>query len=225
MSVLINITSDFTCPWCYIGTMRLLRVIDSLSTTCNITLRWSPYEMNPAITLAGEDRKIRRSLIFGSWRRAQELDASSLAAGLPDGVVFNYEKILRIPNTFSAHRLSWLACKEGRQREIVSSLFRLYFVGGEDIGQSSVLATIAESAGIGRKRALDFLASDVGSNDVRREEQDSGVQGIRGIPYFDISGVTFSGAQSLETLRHAVITANDMSGIYLTPGKSGGYIV
>lgn len=215
MSVLINITSDFTCPWCYIGTMRLLRVIDSLSTICNITVRWLPYEINPAISLTGEDRKIQRSLIFGSWRRAQELDACSLAAGLPDGVVFNYEKIRRIPNTFAAHRLSWLASKEGRQREIVSAIFSMYFVGGQDIGQLSVLATIAENAGFDRERTLDFLASEVGINNIRREEQDCALRGVCGVPFFDISGVVLSGAQSLETLRLAIIKASAIPNIYI----------
>ncbi|MEF3107572.1 DsbA family oxidoreductase [Raoultella sp. WB_B2P2-3] len=215
MSVLINITSDFTCPWCYIGTMRLLRVIDSLAITCNIATRWLPYEINPSLPLSGADRKIQRSLIFGSWRRAQELDASSLAAGLPDGVIFNYEKIRRIPNTSAAHRLSWLACKEGLQREIVSAIFSTYFVGGQDIGQLSVLATIAENAGLDRKRTLDFLTSAAGINEVRIEEQNSCLRGVPGVPFFDISGIIVSGAQSLETLHHTVRTAINMSGGYL----------
>jgi predicted DsbA family dithiol-disulfide isomerase len=101
----------------------------------------------------------------------------------------------RTPNTFNAHRLIWLAQKEGSQGAVVESLFRAYFTEGRDVGDSSVLVDIAKEAGIVEERARAFLESAEGTDEVRREIQRAIDSGISGVPTFIFDGeVLFSGA-------------------------------
>ena len=47
------------------------------------------------------------------------MDAQTVLAGRGDGTTFDYEAIKRTPNSFLAHRVSWLAQREGQQRAFV----------------------------------------------------------------------------------------------------------
>ena len=62
-----------------------------------------------------------------------ELDARVIAVGKDEGLDFAFDRIERTPNTLDAHRLIWLADKEGVQDAVVEALFRAYFTEGRDI--------------------------------------------------------------------------------------------
>ena len=40
MQIQLSVTSDFVCPWCYIGEKRLARAIESLPTGIDVQLQW-----------------------------------------------------------------------------------------------------------------------------------------------------------------------------------------
>jgi len=70
---------------------------------------------------------------FGSLERSLELDTGVIAAGKTEGIVFASDRIERTPNTLDAHRLVWLADKEGVQDAVMEALFLAYFTDGRDI--------------------------------------------------------------------------------------------
>ena len=76
---------------------------------------------------------------------------------MSDGISFRHDLIRRTPNTFAAHRLIWLAGKEGVQDTVVEALFRAYFTEGRDVGDTSVLIYIAAEAGLGKKNVATFF--------------------------------------------------------------------
>jgi predicted DsbA family dithiol-disulfide isomerase len=207
MQIQISVTSDFVCPWCYIGEKRLARAIERLPTVIDVQLQWLPFELNPDMPRDGMDRRTYRSRKFGSWERSQAMDAQTVLAGLDDGVTFDYEAIKRTPNTFPAHRVSWLAQREGKQRVFVESAFQAYFAHGRDIGSESVLAEIAGGIGLDRDAVAAFLSSDDGVENVRALERSAQERGVQGVPYFGIGGTTIVEAQPAETILQTVIEA------------------
>ena len=205
MIVPIAITSDFICPWCLIGERRLLAALASLPEGVAVTTEWLPYELNPDMPVGGMDRKIYRSLKFGSWERSGALDAQTVAAAGDTDVCFDYDAIARTPNTFLAHRLSWLAAKEGKQRAIVDAILAAYFERGRDIGDLETLIAIAGEQGLDAARAAAVLQGDAGSDDVRRLEAEALQRGMRGVPHFQIGETAIAGAQSVSALRNAIL--------------------
>ena len=129
----INVTSDFICPWGYIGEKRLARAIDGLPAGVDVPLQWLPFELNPDMPIGGMDRRTYRSRKFGSWERSQAMDTQTVLAGSGDGTTFDYEAIKRTPNSFLAHRVSWLAQREGKQRAFVEAALKGYFARGRAI--------------------------------------------------------------------------------------------
>ena len=72
-----------------------------------------------------------------------------------------------LPNTLDAHRLIWLAQKEGRQDSIVDALYQGNFVQGLDIGRRRVLVDIANAKGLDVKLVESFLNSNNGIKEVQ----------------------------------------------------------
>jgi predicted DsbA family dithiol-disulfide isomerase len=144
----------------------------------------------------GMDRKEYRTAKFGSWERSLALDAQIKTVGESEGLVFAPEKSLRTPNTLDAHRLIWLAEKEGVQDAVVEALFRAYFTEGEDIGDTPTLLDVVASAGLNRARAEAMLNSDEGLATIREEDEQARTVGVQGVPFFIINNsVALSGAR------------------------------
>ncbi len=208
MPVNVTMTSDFICPWCLIGEQRLFQAIESLPEGIEVNVEWLPFELNADMPEEGMDRKTYRSLKFGSWERSLALDAHTVAAGKADGIAFDYDRIGRTPNTFTAHRVSWLAAREDRQRAVVEGLLNGYFNQGRDIGDPLVLLEIAGEAGMDRNAVQQFLESTGGVEAVRALKASSRAAGVQGVPHFDIEGTIITGAQRPRVLRQAIIESH-----------------
>lgn len=208
MDLSITVTSDFICPWCFVGERRLARAIADLPEGINVRLNWKPFELNPDMDSAGMDRRLYRTLKFGSWERSQLMDAHTVEASKGEGIAFNYEAMEKTPNTFLAHRLMKLAEREGKATKMANALFSAYFEQGRDIGDASVLTDLAVEVGVQREQAQTYLRGDAGSEEVRADERLAQAKGVRSVPFFDISGDgVISGAQSPEQFKAAVLRA------------------
>jgi predicted DsbA family dithiol-disulfide isomerase len=209
MQIQIDATSDFICPWCYIGEKRLAQAIESLPAGIDVQLRWLPFELNPDMPTEGMDRRAYRARKFGSWERSQAMDTQTVLSGKGDGVPFAYDAIKRTPNTFLAHRVSWFAERAGKQRAFVEAALKGYFAQGRDIGCKVALADIAGEIGLGRDAVAAFLDSDEGVESVRALEREARQRAVQGVPHFDIAGTVIVGAQRAGVLRQAIIEAAD----------------
>ena len=160
----------------------------------------------------GMDRITYRSRKFGSWEHSQRLDAQVSAKAAQAVISMRHDLMKFTPNTFNAHRLIWLAERNGVQDAVVEGLFHGYFVDGLDVGNLSVLADIAAAAGIDRPRAVAFLAGAEGALEVTDAEANSKLQGINGVPTFIINKrAAFSGAQGAEFILRQLLDAVDPS--------------
>lgn len=207
MHVEISVASDFICPWCHIGEKRLARVIERLATGIEVRLQWLPFELNPDMPPEGMDRGTYLSRKFRSRERIRAIQAQTVLAGRDDGACFDYDAIKLTPNTFLAHRVSWLAQRDGKQRAWVEAVFQAYFADGRDIGAPDVLAEIAGDSGLDRNTVTAFLSSEEGVDSVRALERMALERGIQGVPCFDVAGTVIVGAQPAETILQTIIEA------------------
>jgi len=190
----IEVYSDVVCPWCYVGKRRLERALGQLKRP-HIT--WRPFQLNPTMPKEGMDRTTYLKAKFGSLDAFGQMKEHLLTAGVEEHIPFAFDKVLRTPNTFMAHRLIWYAEQQGRQDAAVESLFREYFTEGADIGSVTVLGQLAGRAGLDAGAVESFLHGEEGITEVKAEETTGRRLGIRGVPYFVLNGsISISGAQS-----------------------------
>jgi predicted DsbA family dithiol-disulfide isomerase len=208
----VDIYSDVVCPWCYVGLKRFEAALAFLDRQLDPEVTWRPFELNPTMPPSGMDRKVYLEAKFGSAGAVESLLGHVREAGRQSGLAFAFDRIARTPNTFDAHRLIWLAGREGRQGKVVERLFRAYFEEGLDLSHRPSLVLAASEAGLGQKDLTDWLASEEGVKEVRAEEQAGLLLGIRAVPYFWVAGQPgLSGAHPppviADWLRQAAMTA------------------
>ena len=205
MRLPITMTSDFICPWCFIGERKLLSAIERLPADVQVDVSYRPFELNPDMPAEGKDRKEYRSAKFGSWAKSQVLDEQVASAGKAVGLDFNYDQVKRTPNTALAHRLMWaMAYEGGDQGALASRLFAAYFTDGLDLSDHAVLRKLAVEAGLSEERADAVLDGDLGAAEYRALTQEAYNKGIHGVPLFEIGSVSLSGAQPVEVIEDAL---------------------
>jgi predicted DsbA family dithiol-disulfide isomerase len=192
----VDVISDLICPWCFIGKRRLERAVAALDRQHEVRVRWLPFQLNPTMPKGGISRREYRTRKFGSWEQSLELDARVIEVGKSEGINFAFDGIERTPNTLDAHRLIWLADKEGVQGAVVEALFRAYFTEGRDIGNRQALIDVAAEAGLDRHQAEAVLEGDDGQGAINEGGEQARRFRVDGVPFFIIdSTITLSGAQ------------------------------
>ncbi|MEO8358567.1 MAG: DsbA family oxidoreductase [Vicinamibacteria bacterium] len=206
----VVVSSDFICPWCWVGQRRLTAGIEMARLTTPPIVRYQPYEINPAMPLEGMSRRLYRSAKLGSWARSQAMDAEVQLAGRELAAEFNFDLIDITPNTRLAHRLMFLARAEGivdRAEALQESIFRAYFTEGRDIGSLDVLVILAAANGFDPVATRLSLLGPAGESEVVAIETQTQSEGIRSLPVVRINGTQVSGAQPAAVLAEALRAA------------------
>jgi predicted DsbA family dithiol-disulfide isomerase len=201
----LEVISDAICPWCWVAKHQLDRANAAFGP---VQVTWRAFELNPDMPKDGLDRRAYRSHKFGSWERSQALDGQVAEAARSDGLVFRHELIGRTPNTRDAHRLIWLAGREGVQGAVVEALFSAYFHDGRDVGDRTVLIEVGASAGLDPAMISTMLASKQGETEVAAELQRAHGLNVSGVPTVLVDGgPIFSGAIRFELMQAHLRTA------------------
>ena len=202
--VKLDILSDPICPWCYIGKARLDAAI--AETGINpFQVNWRIFELNPDMPPEGMDRKAYLEAKFGGPDGAAQVYGRITREAERSGLNLRFDEIPRTPNTFDAHRLLRWAQATGAQDRVADDLFRRYFEQGQDISDHTVLAEVAEAAGMEREVVERLLASDADADALREEEESIRRMGVQGVPCFVIGGkYVLQGAQETETWKQVL---------------------
>jgi predicted DsbA family dithiol-disulfide isomerase len=202
----IDIVSDAICPWCYIGKRQLERALAALAQEgLHFSVHWNPFQLNPDMPKEGRDRIAYRAQKFGSAERARELDERVAGAAANVGLSLRQDLMLRTPNTLDAHRLIWLAGREGMQDAVMEAVFAAYFTLGRDIGDREVLADCAAEGGMNRAAVADFLAGEVAAQEMLAADRAAREAGVNGVPSFFLDGYgLYSGAMPAEAMAEAL---------------------
>lgn len=201
--------SDYACPYCYIGEMRLFSAIDALNARDKVDFQLRAFELDPAApktvqsdTVTRFARKYQLS-IEGAEKQIQHI--SDL--GKAEGIDFQYAKA-QYTNTFDAHRLMKFALSKN-DRQIAEKtnhlLFDAYFTKSLKLSDYTTLFAVAEMAGLDKKETQQMLETGEFGEAVRKDEQEAARLGIHGVPYFIFdNGLVIPGAASAEDLKHVL---------------------
>src|ERR1700675_381343 len=203
--LVVDVTSDLICPWCFVAKRRLEKASSILGKTLEV--RWHPFQLNPEMPVEGLDRRLYRSAKFGSWEQSQRLDAQVSAAGAEVGIRFRHDLMKRTPNTFKGHVLLAAALKEDlhTQNLVAERLFQAYFLDGEDVGDSATLLGIAREFGVTAISRVEDLDSPALVSEVKTAERKAASAGIRGGTQISLQGtIVANGAQREELLADSI---------------------
>ncbi|MGF6853638.1 DsbA family oxidoreductase [Paraburkholderia sp. CI3] len=213
-TIQVEVHYDFICPWCWIGQRNLAAALAESGANAAVSIRYVPFELNPAMPVEGMDRRSYRTRKFGSWARSQGLDAQVTAAGLAAGAQFNYDKVLRTPNTRLAHRLMQFAQARNQPRQaaaLYQAIYAAYFSEGRDIGSLDTLVDIAAEHAFDAGETRTYLRSASGARQIEAARDEADRRGIHSVPTIAIAGEVISGAQPPAVFAHALRAATQRS--------------
>ena len=186
-TIKLDIMSDPICPWCYIGKTHLDRALAD-NPDHPFVIEWHPFQLNPDMPAEGMDRRAYLEGKFGGKEGAVRAYAPVVEHAEKAGLTINFEAMARTPNTLNAHRLIHWAGIEGRQTAAVDARFDAYFVQARDIGDSEVLADIADSIGMDAAVVLRLLNTEEDADDIRARDSHSRQMGVNSVPTFIVAG-------------------------------------
>ncbi len=182
-SVKLDIMSDPICPWCYIGKAHLDKALADIPDH-PFTIEWHPFQLNPDMPPEGMDRRAYLEGKFGGKEGAIRAYAPVVEHAEKAGLKIDFEGMQRTPNTLNAHRLIHWAGIEGRQTAAVSALFTAYFVETRDIGDTDVLADIADAIEMDAAVVRKLLQSDADRDDIAARDSHARKMGVNSVPTF-----------------------------------------
>ena len=166
----IDIVSDVVCPWCAIGYKKLSKAMEDLNEEILFEVNWKPYELHPEIPTEGFNKEEYYKIKFRNSNGSKDRFNHITEEGKKAGLEFNFDKSKNLPNTFLAHRLLWFSRLKDMQDVIAEALFHAYFTEGRDIGSINELISISTENGLQKSEIKDFFKTDVGSDEILREE-------------------------------------------------------
>ena len=180
----IDIVSDIVCPWCAIGFKKLSKAMEDLNEEILFEVNWKPYELHPEIPTEGFSKEEYYKIKFGNSIGARDRFSHITEEGKKAGLDFNFNKTKNLPNTFLAHRLLWFSRSKDMQDVIAEALFHAYFTEGRDIGSINELISISTESGLQKTEIENFFKTDVGSDEILREELRAKEMNIFSVPTY-----------------------------------------
>lgn len=207
--VRIDVFSDLSCPWCYIGERRLDRAL-LLRPDVEADWHWRPFLLQPDLPEQGMPWDIFVESKFGGMERARPMFERVTAVGASEGLTFDFGRMTNAPNTIDAHRLILWAEGQELQQEMARLLFRAYFTEGRDLTDRETLVAAARAAGLDVEAARTWLASSEGRAEVTASVEEARRLGITGVPFYVLERKwAISGAQPLEVFEDAIAKVVD----------------
>lgn len=191
----IEIWSDYTCPYCYIGKIQLLQVLKEMTVT-DVSFTHRVFLLD-----AGKESHPERTFLEGLHLPPEQEKAmakklyqiESLAENV--GLQYHLENIPDI-STENAHRLTLWAQEKGMHMSLNSRIFKAYFEECQDISSDDVLAQLASEVGLPIDEARNVLANkNLYLDKVFEDFEEAGELEIDLVPHFvfngniDISGI------------------------------------
>lgn len=194
----VEVYSDYTCPWCYVGTARLDRLREELAPEVELRVEWKPFEIHPEVPAEGLP-----VAALGYPQEQWEMMVAHLRTQA-ESEGLEVAEHTHVANTHEALAASAYVQAEEPDRfeDFHAGLFRAYFGEDRNIADPEVLAAVAGDAGVDSDRMARSLAEGRYERALQETTTTARRLGITGTPTFVFEeryGAV--GAQPVEELR------------------------
>lgn len=189
MTTLLEVFSDYVCPWCYLGSARVSR----LRQDWDLDVRIVHFPLH--LETPQEGQSLQRLFAGRDVAQMQERMAAIMRA---EGLEYGDRRM-----TYNSHRAqqlaSWAIAQDGGEA-IHQALFVAYFVEDVNLADIDRLVDIAAGIGLDPERAREVLRSRRFRQVVSADWERSRQLGVTGVPTYRVGDREAAGAQPLEVL-------------------------
>ncbi|MFJ7154990.1 DsbA family oxidoreductase [Streptomyces sp. NPDC101118] len=202
----VEIWSDITCPWCYIGKARFEQGLAAFAHRDEVEIVHRSFELDPKApketvpTLEMLARKFGRTL--DEARAMQDHVAGTARA---EGLEYRTEGRVN-GSTFDIHRMLHFAAAHGRRDALLDLAYRANFAEERSVFDDDTLVALAVEAGLDEAAAREVLADgEAYAAEVRADEREAAELGANAVPFFVLDRrYGISGGQPAEVFTQAL---------------------
>ncbi|HAV1914026.1 TPA: DsbA family oxidoreductase [Enterobacter hormaechei subsp. steigerwaltii] len=183
MTLKIELYSEISCPWCFIGLHRLDKVLLERFPDLNVNIVHHPVLLMPDVSEEGiyiPEMLLRRYGITDARQAFERPENEARASGFP----LDLSKQLYAYPTRPAHSLLLDAQEKGTQHQLAVAITDAYFLYAKNIGNAEVLACIAAEYGFSHDEAIAIALSPAWHKRVDEEAMKGVAAGIHSVPHF-----------------------------------------
>lgn len=208
-AVRVDVWTDLSCPWCYVGKHRLDQAVQASGVQAQVVLHsfelhpeWPRGVATPVLEVATRVHGVRPA-------QARMMEEGMARQARSEGLVFSVDR--PVANTLDAHRLLHLANERGAGEAFFGDAQSEYFAGRLDPADPGALTGVAARHGIPEADARRVLASDEYTEAVHADQAQARALGITGVPFAVVGGrLAVAGAQSVDA--YAAVLARAAAG-------------
>lgn len=200
----IQIWSDFSCPFCYIGKHNLEQAIMLLTEEemAQIKIQYRSYELAPDAPAFTEQTldEVLAERYQTTPEKAKELTMNAAGMAATVGLTINTDKIIPT-STFIAHQLLHYVANNApsKIKACADLLFKAYFQEGVNLSDIVAMIEIADKLQLNITDVKKALDDETYVNAVRDDEAIAHRISIQSVPFFVIDNeVAIQGAQKVE---------------------------
>ncbi|MDL2311057.1 DsbA family protein, partial [Peptostreptococcaceae bacterium OttesenSCG-928-C18] len=141
--IVVDIYSDYVCPFCYMGKVNLENAIKELKMEDEVEVNFKAYELDEQ---APKDKEMLKydSLVENSEKPIGVIMSETrevIEQAKDVGLEFNYD-IMLTANTRNAHKLTKYAKTKGKQKEFATKVMEAYFTKGANLNSEKELVKL-----------------------------------------------------------------------------------
>lgn len=200
----IDLYTEITCPWCFVGQHRLDKVLQERFPELVTDIHHHPVLLLPDAPAAGiyiPDLLRARYGVTDSKSAFARPEAEARASGFD----LNLSRQLYTYPTQAAHAIILAARERGTQHQLAVAITDAYFIAARNIADADVLADVASAHGFSRDEAHAIALDPSQHRRVAQEAENSIAAGVRSVPHFVFEKrFAINGGRSEDEMAHSI---------------------
>ena len=214
----IEVFSDFTCPFCYIGKRELERAIGIAGYTGLVEIEYKAFQIGPDIP------KVNAPSFYEALAKKYDVtldEVKDMVEGIATratevGLHYDFAK-MKTSHTEKAHRLAKWTQQFGKSTAYTEALMAGYFKDGEDLNKDEFLLKVIAQLDLDREVAAGILASTDFSEELDKDRYEAQQLGVQSVPFFVFENrYGIKGAEPNEVFVRTLHQAAEIAGIQPT---------
>lgn len=194
----IEVWSDFTCPFCYIGKRNLERAIARFTHGKHVKVEFKSYRLGQ-MTDSLNEMSFSDMLVdkYDMSQRQIELLENEIIALAEEADIPLDLSCVKYYDTSLAHRLTKYAQRHGLETEMISRLFQAYFTKTVNLNDKMDMVNLAVEIGLDRDEVEGILSLNGFKSSIKCDELEAEEIGINSVPFYVFNEVhSIKGSQS-----------------------------
>jgi predicted DsbA family dithiol-disulfide isomerase len=198
--MLIEIWSDISCPFCYIGKRKLEQALQEFEHKDEVKIEFKSYLLNPQLKTNEFSSMNDYLMKTKNWTAEYLHSAHQHVEEMANEVGLEYHlDQVKLTNTIPAHLLLQLAKKYDKSVVLKEAFMKAHFTDTLDLNQHEVLIEIAQSCGLDAEVCKNELKTMSFLPNIESDIYEAQQIGVKGVPFFVFDNkFGISGAQPME---------------------------